>query len=833
MAGVSGQFLCANDVGPELPGYRIERQLGRGNMGVVYLAEDVNLRRKVALKILAPSLADDKLFRKRFHRESQSAAKLDHPNIVPVYTAGEAGGLLYIAMRYVGGGDLRTLVEANGPLSLEQTTSIINDVAAALDAAHAQGMIHRDVKPANILIDDHNGQQHYYLSDFGITKMLSSGRSLTSTGQVVGTIDYLAPEQIQGKSLDGRADLYALGCVLYQCLTGVVPFPREDVAALMWAHVNEQPPSVSARRPDLPAQLDHILAKATAKQPDDRYNTGRELTLALQALVTNPAAPADNETPTSAPPIGGPPPPVPTDMTSTYIPSSPASARAPATAPSSKRKWWWMAACGILALAVIAGSTVAVLNYLSMRFPNAAEQALLDQVPLDLTTKHSCTRNTEAEQDNANVQASVTCTSEGDANTVVFTKFASSHALNNHYQAAVAAAGITPSSGDCRSAERAEGAYTSESGRISGRALCYQQRGASFIEWTEDGTNTLNLATRIDPDYAKLRSWWAGVVGVKLPTAEPQAPSPPPPVALPAPAVPAPPEPTAPASPEPVAPPPPVPTPDGQGGQNQGGHDPGGHEPGQSEEKPSQSGHEPSQSGHEPSQSGHEPGQSGEKPDQGRERPTQPPTPITLQGPAPAAPEPQQSGSPVPGTGGCTLIANTYIAGTYYACTLTQTAPAYLPETTKPRGNLQGHQSPFLCQSKGSKYSVGKRASHHWWAWTGYNNVGVWIPTIFLAGESGDAPVPGLPICGSTSPTTHAPTPPHTPPPTTHTPTPPHTPPPTTHAPTPPHTPPPTTHTPTPTPSPTPNPPTTTHAPTPSPTPNPMPQQPPHAHTPS
>ncbi|MGH3856737.1 MAG: serine/threonine-protein kinase [Pseudonocardiaceae bacterium] len=252
---------------PELPGYRIERQLGRGSMGVVYLAEDMQLRRKVALKILAPTLADDELFRKRFDRESQSAANLDHPHIVPVYAAGEARGLLYIAMRYVAGGDLRTLLDATGPLSLPKAADIVSAVAHALDAAHAQGMIHRDVKPANILIDDRSGQQHYYLSDFGITKIVSSGRSLTSTGQIVGTVDYLAPEQIQGKPVDGRADLYALGCVLYQCLTGVVPFPRDETAALMWAHVHDDPPPVTARRPDLPPRSTPLWPKLWPSNP--------------------------------------------------------------------------------------------------------------------------------------------------------------------------------------------------------------------------------------------------------------------------------------------------------------------------------------------------------------------------------------------------------------------------------------------------------------------------------------------------------------------------------------------------------------------------------------
>ena len=482
MADARGRSTRSSCIVPEIPGYRIERQLGRGSMGIVYLAEDIQLRRKVALKILSSILADDELFRQRFDRESQTAANLDHPNIIPVYAAGQAGGLLYIVMRYTGRGDLRALLEANGPLNLEQATSITASVADALDAAHAEGMIHRDVKPANILIDDRDGQEHYYLSDFGITKIVSSGRSLTTTGQIVGTIDYIAPEQIQGKPVDGRTDLYALGCVLYQCLTGVVPFPREETAALMWAHVHDEPPSVTALRPDLPPQIDYIAAKVMAKQPEDRYATCRELALALRAVTADSAASDERGRAFPARPIDSPPPPLSAGMTSTYTPPTPAPVRAPVTASPSRQRWWWLAACGALALAVIGGSTVIILNYLSSRFPNAAEQALLGQVPLALTLKNSCTRNADAERDTAHVQASVVCTSDGDANTIVFTKFSSSKALDSQYQTAVAAAGIGQSSGDCRSAERAEGAYVSESARMSGRVFCYQQLGSSFID---------------------------------------------------------------------------------------------------------------------------------------------------------------------------------------------------------------------------------------------------------------------------------------------------------------------------------------------------------------
>jgi serine/threonine protein kinase len=697
MAGASGQSPDVGGVVRELPGYRIERQLGRGSMGVVYLAEDMQLRRKVALKILAPTLADDELFRKRFDRESQNAANLDHPNIVPVYAAGEAAGALYIAMRYVSGGDLRALIEANGPLSLAQATSVIVPVADALDAAHAQGMVHRDVKPANILFDGRNGQEHYYLSDFGITKIVSPGQSLTSTGQIVGTIDYIAPEQIQGKPVDGRADLYALGCVLYHCLTGVVPFPREEIAAFMWAHVHEEAPPVTARRPDLPPEIDRIVAKAMAKQPEDRYATCRELALALRAVAADPAASAESGKIPPARPIDSPPPtPVSAGMTSTYTPLAPAPARLPATTSSPGRKWWWWAACGVLALALIGGSTAVVLNYLSSRFPNEAERALLDQVPVVL--KKSCTRSTDTERDTANVLASVTCTANGDANTIVFTKFTSHKALDDRYNAAVVAAGIGQNSGDCLSAERAEGEYKSESSRTHGRALCYQQRGSSVITWTEDGSQTLGSATWTDPDmypdYAKLRRSWAGVVGLKLPTPEPAQTPPPaqPPAAAPVapPAQPPAAAPVAPPAPAPVAPP----------------------------------------DTHPRAES------------------------VKLDGPTPAAPGPQQSGSgEVPGPGGCTGIADT---SKYYACTITKTTHVYQAGTTSSSGDLAAAPYPFLCQSDGPKYSDGNHATH-WWAWVVGKRDAGWVPVVFLADGPDNAPQPGLPVCDSAPTTTTTP----------------------------------------------------------------------------
>ena len=260
--------------GAEFAGYRIESIIGRGGMGVVYLAEHEGLKRKVALKLLAPSLAEDPRFRERFVRESQLAASIDHPNVIPIYEAGEAEGRLYIAMRFVEGTDLGTLLREQGTLDTLRASRIVGQVAAALDAAHEQGLVHRDVKPANVLIARQRGTEagaHAYLTDFGLTKRAASDSGVTETGQFVGTLDYAAPEQFRGQVADARTDVYSLACVLFECLAGHPPFRAENEAALMFAHLMEAPPRLTADRPDLPDEVDEVVATAMAKAPDDRY----------------------------------------------------------------------------------------------------------------------------------------------------------------------------------------------------------------------------------------------------------------------------------------------------------------------------------------------------------------------------------------------------------------------------------------------------------------------------------------------------------------------------------------------------------------------------------
>jgi YVTN family beta-propeller protein len=281
--------VAEDRIGTELAGYRIERVLGRGGMSVVYLAHDPRLKRNVALKLLAPELAEDEGFRVRFLRESQLAASLDHPNVVPVYEAGEVDGLLYIAMRYVSGIDLKALLRAEGALAPERALALVAQVASALDAAHERGLVHRDVKPSNVLLAGRSGEEHCYLADFGLSTS-ASDRSVADARQIVGTIDYVAPEQIRGADVDGRADVYSLACLLYECLVGDVPFRRASDIAVIYAHLEEPLPKASERAPALPPPVEAILERGTAKLPDERWETCAALVEAAGSALGDGAA---------------------------------------------------------------------------------------------------------------------------------------------------------------------------------------------------------------------------------------------------------------------------------------------------------------------------------------------------------------------------------------------------------------------------------------------------------------------------------------------------------------------------------------------------------------
>jgi ketosteroid isomerase-like protein len=292
--------------GAEIAGCRIEAVAGRGGMGIVYRATQLSLGRPVAVKLIAPDRAGDPGFRERFERESRVAAAIDHPNVIPVYGAGEEGGHLYLVMRYVAGTDLQGLLARERRLPAERVAAIACQIGAALDAAHAVGLVHRDVKPANVLLSG----EHAYLADFGLSQLVGTETRLTSTGQWIGTVDFMAPEQFSGAEVDARADVYALGCVLYNALTGEVPYPRGTVPATMLAHMHDAPPRPTGVAADVPDGFDRVIARALIKDPERRYPSagdlgraalaaaeGRHVTESERTVARGAAAPQDDREP--------------------------------------------------------------------------------------------------------------------------------------------------------------------------------------------------------------------------------------------------------------------------------------------------------------------------------------------------------------------------------------------------------------------------------------------------------------------------------------------------------------------------------------------------------
>jgi len=287
------QVLGAGSARPIEPtaiiaGYRIEEVIGRGGMGVVYRARQLALDREVAIKLIATDRAQDPAFRERFKSESRIAASIEHANVIPVYEAGEDDGLLFIAMRLVDGFDLGQLLTRVGALAPERAARITAQIAGALDAAHARGLVHRDVKPANVLLTV-DTPEHTYLSDFGLARHVGAHSRITRADRWVGTLDYMSPEQIRGEELRSSADIYSLTCLLYHCLTGEPPFARDSEAAMMWAHVSAPPPLATTGHPDLPAEIDEVIACGMAKEPDERFATARDLAHATALALGLPS----------------------------------------------------------------------------------------------------------------------------------------------------------------------------------------------------------------------------------------------------------------------------------------------------------------------------------------------------------------------------------------------------------------------------------------------------------------------------------------------------------------------------------------------------------------
>jgi YVTN family beta-propeller protein len=375
-------------IGSVLAGYRIEALAGEGGMGRVYRATQIGLNRQVAVKLITPELAMEPDFRARFTRESRLTASIEHPNVIPVYEAGEAEGNLYIAMRWVEGTDLRSIILTDGRLDPERAVAIVEQVAAALDAAHSGGLVHRDVKPANVMVTTAHGQEHVYLMDFGLTKRAGAGTALTRTGAFVGTPDYMPPEQIKGERADARTDVYALGCLLFHALTGRTPYDRDTEVAKMYAQLHDPPPSASEAVPEMPAGMDAVIARALAKEGDERYPSAGDLGRAARAalsgrdpsqpersLATGLAAPHPTElaTPatelspaaevsadeTAATPAPGPTAATPAPPPADPAPATPAAAGAPpATAPPPAARRRSGVFPILLAAALILGVTI-------------------------------------------------------------------------------------------------------------------------------------------------------------------------------------------------------------------------------------------------------------------------------------------------------------------------------------------------------------------------------------------------------------------------------------------------------------------------------------------
>ncbi|HEX9040970.1 MAG TPA: FHA domain-containing serine/threonine-protein kinase [Trebonia sp.] len=325
--------------GSRVGGYLLERLIGVGGMAAVYQARDERLGRVVALKLLA----GDEALRKRFVREARAVAAVDHPHIIPVYEAGESDGVQFIAMRFVAGGTLQGVIRNNGALPPRRAAAFISQVASALDAAHAAGLVHRDVKPGNILVDARRGgPEHTYLTDFGIARAMLSAGTLTNAGQFLGTPDYAAPEQINGHPVDGRADQYALGCVAYEVLSGTVPFVREMPLAVLYAHLSTPPSQVTLARPDLPFAVNEVLNTALAKVPADRYPSCADFADALRdALGLDPYDPSRSaRPPTTAVPVQPPiSPTLPLTPPGAPREPGPAPVRAPAPQPPAAATW--------------------------------------------------------------------------------------------------------------------------------------------------------------------------------------------------------------------------------------------------------------------------------------------------------------------------------------------------------------------------------------------------------------------------------------------------------------------------------------------------------------
>ena len=535
--GASASIGHMPRVGSDFASYRIQGVLGRGGMSVVFRADNMRLGNEVALKVLSAELSENDAFRERFVRESRLAASINHPNIIPIYDAGEEDGLLYIAMRYVAGADLKTLIRQEGPLSLRRTADMISQVARGLSVAHQRGLIHRDIKPANILTEragtDGETVDHAYLADFGLMKHQVSRSGLTDTGQFLGTVDYVAPEQVEGRQTDQRSDVYSLGCVLYECLTGSVPYPRDSDVAVLFAHVQDTVPRITDLRPDLTSAIDEIGARAMAKRPEHRYanatDISRDLTEAVGAFRYShdrPSRAITDPTPREASSYGATPEvvPVPERQAAEEPPAPPPGDSGPGgpAKPSRGRPSVLVIALGVAlaaALAVIAfqltsggdsgpsagpgttaspgGTTAPPTGGTGTTTPTGPVQAsdLRLAMPKNLLTQ--CTNVPPAGQ----ALASLSCSAPSNsAITYDVSMYADTAAVQAVFKTLLASQGIQTNTNGCTKRNwNGERAWTHPTGSLGGHVACYlDANGDSVIMWTHMTKNDKNAPPQPD-----------------------------------------------------------------------------------------------------------------------------------------------------------------------------------------------------------------------------------------------------------------------------------------------------------------------------------------------
>jgi predicted Ser/Thr protein kinase len=516
-------------IGTQVAGFRIESVLGRGGMSVVYVAEQVRLGRKVALKVLTTELAWDEQFRERFVRESQIAAAIDHPNIIPIYDAGEDDGLLYIAMRFVEGPDLKEVLK-RGNLGVGRTIFLIEQVASALDAAHAHSLVHRDVKPGNILLEETT--DHAYLTDFGVAKQ-TTARGLTSTGHFLGTVEYAAPEQIEGGPVDARTDVYALGCVLYECLTSTPPFSQGTEHAVLHAHLVDPPPSVTRVRPDLPHGLDGVIATALAKDPGERFASCGELVHAARNAASGTARRIESARP-PAPTIAStevpaaPPPPEPGTQDGTVAPEP--VAQTTETAPHEFRLTPMKLLLMMLLLVLVAAAASGGVVYLLTRNDEPAAPAAVAKGPVIHPLEALVpapvwdTCKTVAKRPGA-VESAV-CLPPKDATTFTpdrleLSTYASGAAVQRAYEAERRSHSVKRNFGACNGLSwGGEGAWLHNPSapgsppKPGGSRFCYFQGDNVVIVWTHrkfkqaTHTDLLGIAVEGGSDHPGLYGWW-------------------------------------------------------------------------------------------------------------------------------------------------------------------------------------------------------------------------------------------------------------------------------------------------------------------------------------